>query len=58
MAIKKVLGAVAAARAADAAAKAKADAKATRAAVEESSRIRAMFDRDREAFAKRYGVVR
>jgi hypothetical protein len=46
------------ARIAEALAKAEAGAKAQRAAEEESSRIRAMFEKDRAAFAKRYGPAR
>jgi hypothetical protein len=56
--MKKTSGTASAARVAEALAKAKARAQAERDAEAESGRIRAMFDADREKFARRYGAIR
>jgi hypothetical protein len=55
---KKATGAASPARIAEAAAKAKAHDKAVKAAEEESARVRDMFEKDRQAFARRYGAIR
>jgi hypothetical protein len=55
---KKATGPASPARIAEALAKAKARAQAERAAEAESSRVRDMFEKDRAAFARRYGAIR
>ena len=55
---KKATGAASPARIAEALVKAKARAQAEREAEAESSRVRDMFEKDRAAFAKRYGALR
>ena len=55
---KKATGAGSPARVAEALLKAKARALAERNAEAESSRVRDMFEKDRAAFARRYGAIR
>jgi hypothetical protein len=55
---KKAGGTASPARVAEALAKAKARAQAERDAEAESSRVRDMFEKDRAAFARRYGAIR
>lgn len=55
--MKKKTGAASPARVAEALAKAKARAVAERLAEAESVKIRAMFDKDRETFARKYGAA-
>jgi hypothetical protein len=55
---KKATGSASPARVAEALAKAKARAQAERDAEAEAGRVRDMFEKDRAAFAKRYGAVR
>jgi hypothetical protein len=55
---KKATGAASPARIAEALVKAKARAQAEKDAEAESSRVRDMFEKDRAAFARRYGAIR
>jgi hypothetical protein len=55
---KKATGAASPARVAEALVKAKARAQAERDAEAEASRVRDMFEKDRAAFARRYGAIR
>lgn len=55
---KKATGPASPARIAEALVKAKARAEAERNAEAEAGRVRDMFEKDRAAFAKRYGAVR
>jgi hypothetical protein len=55
---KKATGPASPARVAEALAKAKLRAQAERDAEAEAGRVRDMFEKDRAAFAKRYGAVR
>jgi hypothetical protein len=55
---KKATGAASPARIAEAEAKAKARAKSELEAQAEAGRVRDMFEKDRAAFARRYGALR